>query len=609
MELIDRRQVALREWFAIKVDADLSKARNSIHLVFRPNAIQGWMRTPVIAHSQVGYHPAQQKRAILELDPRTENFEEANLIKITAQGEQVVFSNVPEKWGNFYRYLYAIFEFTEVRDEGVYQIQYGEEKTLPFRIADELYQQGVWQPSLLVFLPVQMCHVSVKDRERLWHGLCHKDDGLQAPAPLPFYDGYRQTEETETQYDPNTTIPGMNVGGWHDAGDDDVNTGSSGKTTYHIALAYEEFQPDIDQTTVDYENNSVHLHRSDGVPDMLQQVKHGVDFLLAQYRAADHSFVGVISKDWEIYLQEGMWGHMTDNLFYDPKLPPDTCVAGHSGTFDDRYIFTNKDTRREYAVITYLAASERVLKNEYPKTAAECLQTAKRIWSYEESHKPVFYPSVGTPRNLTEERTNAAVELYLCTEDRSYLEAMVQNKNDVFKNIDKTAWTIARVINDIDDASFKREFEQRLVSYRDELHKDLAANPFGVFYEPEVWGFGWDILWGIYTHYYLVKHYPDIFPLQPLEDAVHYSLGAHAASDISLVSGVGAHDPIPAFGMNRSDYSYIPGGLYSGVNLNRPDFPELKSDHPYLWQQSEYIVFGATPFIFAVLAVDHILNN
>ncbi|MBD3288941.1 hypothetical protein GF337_09075, partial [candidate division KSB1 bacterium] len=33
MELIDRRQVALREWFAIKVDADLSKARNSIHLV------------------------------------------------------------------------------------------------------------------------------------------------------------------------------------------------------------------------------------------------------------------------------------------------------------------------------------------------------------------------------------------------------------------------------------------------------------------------------------------------------------------------------------------------------------------------------------------------
>lgn len=609
VELIDQRQGALREWFAIKVKADLSKRQKAIHLIFKPGTIDGWMRPPVIAHSQVGYHPAQTKRAILELDSRTEKFDQAKLIQLTEQGEKIVLSKVPEKWGNYYRYLYGIFDFSLVQKEGVYQIEYGNGKTTPFRIARDVYQQGVWQPSLLVFLPVQMCHVSVKDRERLWHGLCHKDDGLQAPAPLPFYDGYRQSDQTETRFAPNTTIPGMNQGGWHDAGDDDVNTGSSGRTTYHLALTYEEFKPLIDQTTVDMENNRVHLHQPDGVPDMIQQIKHGVDFLLAQYRVSDHSFVGVISKDWETYLQEGQWGHMTDNFFHNPELPPDSCDGKYSGRFDDRYIFTNKDSRREYAVITYLAAASRSLKNDFEDISTACVNTAKRIWMFEENHEPVFYPSVGTLRNLVVQRTNAAVELYLTTGDKSYLNAIVQNKDAMFKNISGTAWTVSRVIEKIDDPAFKAEFEKHLVSYQDSLQKKLTANPFGVFYEPQVWGFGWDILWGIYTHYYLAKHYPDIFSLQPLEDAVHYSLGAHAASSLSLVSGVGAHKPIPAFGMNRSDYSYTPGGLYSGVNLIRPDFPELKSDHPYLWQQSEYIVFGATPFIFAVLAVDHFLNQ
>jgi hypothetical protein len=66
---------------------------------------------------------------------------------------------------------------------------------------------------------------------------------------------------------------------------------------------------------------------------------------------------------------------------------------------------------------------------------------------------------------------------------------------------------------------------------------------------------------------------------------------------------------VPAFGLNRSDYSFIPGGFFSGVNLIYPDFPEHKEDTPYLWQQSEYIVSSVGPFIFSVLALENLSKN
>jgi hypothetical protein len=63
-----------------------------------------------------------------------------------------------------------------------------------------------------------------------------------------------------------------------------------------------------------------------------------------------------------------------------------------------------------------------------------------------------------------------------------------------------------------------------------------------------------------------------------------------------------------AYGTNRADFSYIPGGVVSGTALIRPDLPELK-DWPYLWQQGEYVMGGgACDFLFMVLAADHLLN-
>jgi len=71
----------------------------------------------------------------------------------------------------------------------------------------------------------------------------------------------------------------------------------------------------------------------------------------------------------------------------------------------------------------------------------------------------------------------------------------------------------------------------------------------------------------------------------------------------------GSHSATVAYGVNRADWSYIPGGVISGTALIRPDLPELK-EWPFFWQQNKYVIGGvASNFMFLVLAAKQLLEN
>jgi hypothetical protein len=91
---------------------------------------------------------------------------------------------------------------------------------------------------------------------------------------------------------------------------------------------------------------------------------------------------------------------------------------------------------------------------------------------------------------------------------------------------------------------------------------------------------------------------------------MNFVLGVHPGSNTSsFASGIGAKSLTVAYGVNRADWSYIPGGVASGTALIRPDFPELLT-WPYLWQQTEYVLGGGSSnFMFMVLAADKLLNE
>lgn len=91
---------------------------------------------------------------------------------------------------------------------------------------------------------------------------------------------------------------------------------------------------------------------------------------------------------------------------------------------------------------------------------------------------------------------------------------------------------------------------------------------------------------------------------------MNFVLGVHPGSNTSsFASGVGSRSLTVAYGVNRDEWSYIPGGVGSGTALIRPDFPELL-EWPYLWQQTEYVMGGgASDFMFLVLAADRLMDK
>jgi hypothetical protein len=221
----------------------------------------------------------------------------------------------------------------------------------------------------------------------------------------------------------------------------------------------------------------------------------------------------------------------------------------------------------------------------------------------------VLTPAGYVPGNSKEQEIIATSELLYTTGEEKYASHLKNLLPEIEKNIRSSAWSVARVSDKIKDETFNTSLKGALERYKTRLDSTLSTNPYGVPWSPDIWGIGWDIQEFALQHYYLAQKYPDIFNMEPLLNVVNYVLGCHPASSTSLVSGVGPHSILIAFGVNRTMEGYIPGGMVSGTALIRPDIPELKENTPYLWQQTEYVMPGASTYIFCVMAADLLLRK
>jgi hypothetical protein len=308
------------------------------------------------------------------------------------------------------------------------------------------------------------------------------------------------------------------------------------------------------------------------------------------------------------YVHLGDGSTMTDNLAYDPALKPGETKDGRSGKMDDRWAFTSRDTALEYHVATALAAAGRVLAEHDLSLAQECHQTARSAWDYERTHPSVTQRSGYVPRDREAREVFATAELLITTGDARYRRRLIELLPFITQNIGRVGWPVVRALQQVNDVAFRQSVEESLRDYSSALAERLAGNPFGVLFEPRVWGVGWQIQEFALGQYYLIRSFPELFGRETLFSVVNYVLGCHPGSNVSLVSGVGARSLTVAYGANRADWSYIPGGMVSGPNLIRPDSPEMKDDFPFLWQQAEYVMPGAASYIFCILAANAILS-
>jgi endoglucanase len=607
LSLYDGRNSCQNGWFIVRSVVPSGATKNAIEWKVIPNQIQGWIRKPVIAYSQVGYCPSQQKTAVLELDTNDVNDENIILQKVSDNGSYVdVLNEKPGKWGFYLRYNYSVFDFSKIKEEGVYRLKYSGVVTENFKIKNGIYDLEVWQPTLEVLFPIQMCHMRVIDNYRVWHGLCHMDDALQAPYSPNHFDQYVMDSITDTRYKPFEHIQGLTAGGWHDAGDYDLPAGQ--RALYNLLLTQEEFPLSWDQTTISQKDNFVELHRPDGKPDLLQQIEHGVLNKLTGYWVAGHSFCGIIDGDLRQYAHLGDASTITDGYIYDPKLGKNEKVCNRSGNRDDRWAFTNKDAGLEYRAATELALAARVLKDYNDSLSAECFQTANQIWNYEQSNKPVRHFSEYVPRNLKAEELKAAVELYLTTNDKKFKTYFLNNMTAIDSNFYDVGWTVSRIVGKLNDQEFKNRFDKAVEKYKSKIDEMVRKTPYGLPFDFKLWGAG-DIFGFAFRSYYFAKVYPSLFDREDVLKVLNYCFGYHMVNSTSMVSGVGAKSKIYSYGGNRADWYYIPGGVCSGPSFILPDFPEFRDDFPFLWQQSEVTVAGCSIYLFLTQAGIKLLNQ
>jgi hypothetical protein len=584
LKLYDGRMNHNNGWFVLRSEIAKGAMKGAVRWLITPEVDRQWHYQPVIQTSQIGYLPQQQKCIVIETDKRDNSAEPLQVVRIDADGENVVRTIEPKVWGNFLRYHYLTADLSDVTEAGLYQLRYANTQSSVFRIADDVYDRGVWQPVVEYFLPVQMCHMRVSEKYRIWHDACHMDDALMAHVGNHI-DGYVQ-QPGLSKYAEGAKVPSVNIGGWHDAGDFDLRVESQAGEAYILALAYEQFHPDIDVTAIDQQRHRVEIHEPDGRNDILQQVENGALTVVRSYQALGRLYRGIICNSLRQYAMLGDAAAMTDG------------VAGNS---DDRWIFTEDNPMRALSTAAQLAGAARVLRGFNDVLSQECLDIAQE--TYQNTEASGF---------LVGAKLQVAVELYLATGEQNCLDFILSQQQLITNNIARTGWFTARIAKLLESKKDKRSrqfvaaFRTALANYKTQLDKQSAETPYGVPYRPSIWGAAWDIQRFGFEYYFLVCAYPDIFPKETVYNALNFVLGCHPGSNTaSFASGVGARSATVAYGLNRADWSYIPGGVVSGTALIRPDFPELL-EFPFLWQQTEYVLGGGSShYMFLVLAASN----
>ena len=612
LRLADERTADHVQGFTLSAALAPGSPARALSLRLTPRIDPAWRKASVLRASQAGYRPEQKKQAVLEMDPR-DTPGRVTLQRVHADGTlEAVRTAAPVRWGPVFDSTAWTFDFSDVREPGLYQLRYAEETLGPFRIDRDVLKDA-WKTTLDVYFPVQMCHVEVRQGYRIWRGRCHADDARQAPPHTEHFDGYRQGEP-DSPFEPDAPVPGLTWGGWHDAGDTDLPVGGNANTALLLALAQEEFKPGRDVTSIRREDARVDLFRPDGKDDLLQQVAYGVSYLLAMDHALGHAGVGIIDRNWEQYLATGDPAFTSDGYPYDPALGEREVKDGRSGRKDDRWVFSNRNTGGQYQVAQLFAVAARVLKGQDDAMAADCLAAARALWEFEETHPPVEFDVAYQPRERDHAwELRATADLFLTTGEARYRERLLALRADVERLpaqafLRTAGGALVRAMDRVGDPPFRAAVVAKAREARALLQKDLAWSPYGVTGGFAVWGNGWDVLDLGAELYFFAKHLPEVFEPELEVATVDYVLGHHPGSAHSYVSGLGRRSATVAFGFNRSEYSYIPGGVVSGASFLRPRYIEYR-DSPWDWYITEYVMNGAAAYVFDVLAADALLGR
>lgn len=600
ISLYDGRILAQNGWFVARSLLPAGKTGKVLTWYVEPNAVQGWIREPNVGFSQVGYMTSQPKVAVIELDKTDKPLEKASLYRIKEDGSvEEAYSGKTETWGRYYKYNYIRFDFSSVIKPGIYYIQYGSVKTNDFLIDDSVYDK-ITDATSDVWVPIHMNHMTVNEAYRVWHGEPFKEGYLQAPVNTQHFDLHSQGPTTDTPYKDLELIPGLNVGGYFDAGDFDIETGSNISVVQNFVRIWDLFHPLRDQTYVDEKSRYVDLHRPDGIPDILQYIEHGTLNIVAQAENIGHMSQCLSNSVLDNYHHLGDAASITDGLHYDPSLARYEVSADgkSSGTPDDMWAFTSRNPSSDMNAANMLAAASRTLRGYNDNLADRALKESKRLMA--EATELI----AKDPRNdrmmgrMGGGNAGSNLQLYVSTGEQQYKDKFLEQ---IWKSLDMNVnFSLMTALDAIPhmDAEYKerlRPYVSKYESYIESLEKD---NPYGVPIGLGNWAGSGEVVNFGTTVCYAYNYFPDIIQKRHIYKAANFLYGCHMYHNYSLVATVGATRPKNVFyGNNRADFSAIPGNVAPGLLFRHPDHFENYDDWPFFWGQNEGTIAGNTSYI------------
>ncbi len=597
--LFDGRVLAQNGWFVVRSLLPAGKTGKVLTWTVEPNAIKGWIREPNIGFSQVGYLPSQPKISVIELDKKDKSLTKASIYKVSEDGTaSKVFTGKIVPWGDYFKYHYVKFDFSPVMTPGIYYIQYGRFKTNNFLIENSVYDR-ITEATSDVWIPIHMNHMFVNEAYRVWHGEPFREGYLQAPPNTSHFDLHWQGPTTDTRFKPLELIPGLNIGGFFDAGDFDIETGSNIMVVQNFVRTWEYFEPLRDQTFIDQKQRYVDLHRPDGTPDILQFIEHGTLNLVAQAENIGHMAQALSNSVLDNYHHLGDAASITDGLPYNPDLGPFEIAADglSSGVRDDMWAFTSRNPGLDLSAATVFAAASRALKGYNDDLAGRALQQSKRLLEEATnliSNRPQDNRTWGGgPANL-----GTYLELFISTGEQHYRDKFLEI---LWPALDRfISFSLLTALDAIPymDAPYREKLRPYVVKYREYIEKLEKDNPYGVPIGLGNWAAGGEVVNFGTTVCFASKYFPDIIDADHAFKTTSWLFGCHPYHNYSFVAAIGATRPKAVYyGNNRADFSFIPGNVAPGVLFRKPDHFENYDDWPFLWGQNEGTIAGNTGYL------------
>lgn len=155
----------------------------SIQKVEQPQITKGWQcEKETVAYSTSGYWTQGRKTAVAHTKAEKFRLWDENKKKVVLEKE------IERKKGFLGNFQWI--DFSEIKEEGMYRICFGEKRTEAFPIGENILENAVWR--ILNFLFCERCGYPVPGK----HGTCHQDVYVE-------HDGLKM----------------VYAGGWHDAAD------------------------------------------------------------------------------------------------------------------------------------------------------------------------------------------------------------------------------------------------------------------------------------------------------------------------------------------------------------------------------------------------------